>query len=54
LRQVARSDSKVHPLSGVTGAGVTELLERLLAALLAERVGTNEAEAEATTHAHSL
>ena len=53
LRQVARPDTKVHPLSGVTGAGVAELLEGVLATLSARRMDKNESEAEATSLVHS-
>jgi GTP-binding protein len=53
LRQVVRPDIKVHPLSGVTGAGVAGLLEGVLATLSAGRTEKKEAEAEATSLVHS-
>jgi GTPase len=47
LHRVVRPDTKVHLLSGATGAGVTELLEGVLTTLSPARRDKNEADAEA-------
>lgn len=52
LHQVARPDTKVHLLSGATGAGVTELLKGVLTTLSAARRDKNEADAEAIPFVH--
>jgi GTP-binding protein len=52
LRQAARPDTKVHLLSGATGAGVTELLKGVLTTLSAARRDKNEADAEAIPFVH--
>jgi GTP-binding protein len=52
LRQVAGPDTKVHLLSGATGAGVTELLKGVLTTLSAARRDKNEADAEAIPLVH--
>ena len=52
LHQVARPDTKIHLLSGATGAGVTELLKGVLTTLSAARRDKNEADAEAIPFVH--
>ena len=52
LHQVARPDTKVHLLSGATGAGVTELLKGVLTTLSAARRDKNEANAGAIPFVH--
>jgi GTPase len=52
LHQVVRPDTKVHLLSGATGAGVTELLEGVLTTLSAARRDKNEANAGAIPFVH--
>src|SRR5690242_8058875 len=45
LRQSVRPGTQVHPLSGVTGAGVPDVIEAVLATLSAERAGSDKATA---------
>jgi GTP-binding protein len=52
LHQVARPDTKVHVLSGATGAGLTEFLKGVLTTLSAARRDKNEADAEAIPFVH--
>jgi GTP-binding protein len=54
LQQVVRPGTEVHPLSGVTGAGVPDVVEAVLAAVTAERAGTDKAVAEASSLVHAL
>jgi GTP-binding protein len=54
LQQAVRPGTQVHPLSGVTGAGVPNVVEAVLAAVSAERADTDKAEAEASSLAHPL
>ena len=52
LHQVARPDTKVHLLSGATGAGVTELLKGVLTTLSAARRDKSETDADAIPFVH--
>ena len=52
LHQVVRPDTKVHLLSGATGAGVTEFLKGVLTTLSAARRDKNDADAEAIPFVH--
>jgi GTP-binding protein len=54
LQQAVRPGTEVHPLSGVTGAGVPNVVEAVLAAVSAEPADTDKAEAEASSLAHPL
>jgi GTP-binding protein len=53
LQRVVRPGTEVYPLSGVTGAGVPDLVGAVLAALSAERAGEDKAAAEASTLVHA-
>jgi GTP-binding protein len=54
LQKVVRPGTQVHPLSGVTGAGVPDVVEAVLAAVSAERAGKDRAAAEASSLVHAL
>ena len=54
LRQAVRPGTQIHPLSGVTGAGVPNVVEAVLAAVSADRADTDNAEAEASSLAYPL
>jgi GTP-binding protein len=54
LQQAVRPGTQVHPLSGVTGAGVPDVIEAVLATLSAERAGSDKAAAEASSLVHAL
>jgi GTP-binding protein len=53
LQQVVRPGTQVHPLSGVTGAGVPEAVAAVLAAVSTERAA-KETAVEASSLVHAL
>jgi GTP-binding protein len=54
LQQAVQPGTQLYPLSGVTGAGVPEVVDAVLAAISAERAGKDGAEVEASSFAHPL
>jgi GTP-binding protein len=54
LRNVVRPGTQVLPLSGVTGAGVPDVVEAVFAAVSAERAGKEKAAVEASSLVHAL
>ena len=52
LQRAVLPGTRVHPLSGVTGAGVPDVVQAVLAAVSAERADKDAAEAEASSFAH--
>jgi GTP-binding protein len=54
LQNVVRPGTQVLPLSGVTGAGVPDVVEAVFAAVSAERAGRDKAAVEASSLVHAL
>src|SRR6202030_4739829 len=54
LQQAVRPGTRIHPLSGVTGAGVPDVVAAVLAAVSAKRAGEDKAAAEASSLVHPL
>jgi GTP-binding protein len=54
LQQAVRPGTQVRPLSGVTGAGVPEVVAAVLAAVSAERADKDETSVEASSLVHPL
>ena len=54
LQQAVRPGTQVHPLSGVTGAGVPEVIAAVLTAVSAERADEDETAVQASSLVHPL